>query len=167
VVLGMAACAASPLSAQSIYEGFDISGLTDGADLGSAVGASSKGFQANSSWSFLQGSGIAAFVGEGLAYMDADGNELHVSDGAVQVIPAEEGTIFGRPLATPFDLRPQSYWVSYLFRLDSPAAGDAYWTPDSTWQIAAAGLQGTQDFRFINGNFARDDLGLIQAQPGE
>src|SRR5690606_27467398 len=54
-----------------------------------------------------------------------------------------------------------------LFRLDSPAAGDAYWTPDSTWQIAAAGLQGTQDFRFINGNFARDDLGLIQAQPGE
>lgn len=145
----------SAIAQPDVYEPWDL-GISDGASVVGLGGASSTGFD-SSSWDFTLGAGSATYDSIGLAYTDGDGNELLQSAGAVSIAASEVNTRWGRSLADPLSSRPDEYYLSYLLRLDSADAGDAFWSSDGAWDKGAVGLQGSPALKFINGPTAGVD----------
>ncbi len=113
---------------------------------------SGVGFEAGSTWSFLTGSGSSLFDPLGLNYSDPQGNRLVSSGGAATITSSADESRFGRPLETPIPQGGRAdYWVSFLLRLNSPSAGDCFWSPDGAWDVGAIGFQGGATIRLVNG----------------
>lgn len=129
--------AALPAPSFSVYEPF-------GGDV--------LGFESGSSWYSNEAVGTFEYV-EGLSYQDADGNTLTTQGQALSANTAGGGPYFNlrRALATTLTASTGNYWASYLIRLDSANAGDAFWSPDDRWHIGAAGFQGSTTLRLVNG----------------
>lgn len=133
----------------AVYEPWDL-GIGNGASAVGLSGTSSFGFS-GSGWEVTNGTASGTFDAVGLAYFDDEGNELIQSPGAVSVTPSDGNPRWGRSLTEPLTNRPDEYYVSYLLRLDSSQAGDAFWTSDGSWDKGGFGLQSSPAIKFING----------------
>ena len=100
--------------------------------------------------SIISGAATVTFDETGLGYRDAVGRELATSGGAVSIRPTEVSPELVRALASPL-VTADGYWVAYLLRLDSEAAGDAFWTADGSWDRGSAGLQSRSMIQVVNG----------------
>lgn len=132
-----------------VYEPWDL-GLSDGAAASGLGGSSSYGFSENG-WNYTSSNAAAgSYDFFGLDYTDLDGNILESKPGAFSISSITANTNLDRTLATPLDDRPGEYFVSYLLRLDSAQAGDAFWSSDGVWDKGAVGFQGSNNLRFVN-----------------
>ena len=151
LAMGVFSVLALPASAQlAAYEPFDLSAADASNPIG-AAGGSSFGFSA-AGWGFSFGQATVSFDAAGLDYVDANGDALDTEPGAVSLSGAVVDTRWSRALSSQYAARPDAYFVSFLLRLDSSAAGDAFWSPDGAWDKGAVGLQGSPMLRFVNGS---------------
>ncbi|MEM9132422.1 MAG: sigma-70 family RNA polymerase sigma factor [Actinomycetota bacterium] len=127
------------------YDGFGAVSSDTPAD----GGPSTTGSGPEVVWEVSNGAATLAPTG-GLGYTDPVGNELRTTPGALQVVDIEGEIRVRRTIAPPPE-PDGTYWVSYLLRLDTEAYGDAFWTPDGSFDRAGAGIQGIQHLRFVNG----------------
>lgn len=132
-----------------VYEPWDLT-RSNGSSVVGLAGESSFGFS-STGWDFALGGGTATYDATGLSYADAQGNELVTTGGAVSIAANVVNTRWARGLTSPLDDRPDEYFVSFLLRLDSPLAGDAFWTSDGVADKGAVGFQAGQSLRFVNG----------------
>lgn len=118
-----------------------------------SFGGPSAGFTDGSSWNTAALGGTFQYPA-GLDYTDQSGNALltHGTSLKVSNIPNLDNKL-KRPLRSPLRASSGTYWVSYLIRLDSHRAGDAFWTPDGLHDIGAGGFQTNpaNTFRLVNG----------------
>lgn len=140
--------AATPPTVPAAYEGFDL-GLGDGDPFEVGAGVSSFGFDGGA-WSIRLGEGDLRFDAAGLDYLDAAGNRLATTDGALRATSATSPLSLTRPL--PADaFGDGEYWVAFLVRVESGGIGDAFWSPDALWDRGGFGIQGSPQLRFVNG----------------
>ncbi len=130
--------------ASQVYDGF-----------GTASANAIFGFAEGSGWE-LSGAGSVMYLPDGLDYADAGGRLLITFPGSISVRPSDRLEM-SRPIDGAYD--PQdTYYVSYVIRVDTENYGDAFWTPPDPLNKGAFGVQQFQPIKFVNGPDSAVDI---------